>query len=508
MNNFFKKNLLSITVFITGSCVLIVEIVAVRVLSPYYGSTIFTVSSVISVILAALSIGYYIGGKLADKNPSKKFFFATIMFSGLLILGLHILGMILLPILSLFVSFIFGPLITALILFFVPALFLGTLSPYAIKLQTLDLPEVGIGTISGRIFFYSTIGSIFGSLLAGFFLVPYFGINYIFIVTSIVLFVLGVIPLLFFNLKKKTDFVQPLIFLLLFILITVFATHQYDKDYVYAKDGVYEKVIVHDSEEGGRPVRYLKLDKSHSGAVFLDSTDPTDLVFEYSKFYSLYKLFDLDVHNSLLIGGGAYSLARLMLNEFPEARVDVSEIESSLFEISKKYFYLEDDSRLHNYVVDGRQFLKESDRKYDFIFSDAYYSFYSIPVHLTTQEFFSLVKEKMSDGGVFMANIIGGLYTNEPSFLFSEINTFRSVFPNSYFFAVKSTEDENIQNFIFLAQNGDTQLTQSSFGEFSENLIDIDKYDLSQHQILTDDFAPIEYLMKGILKRSFVRWRE
>jgi predicted membrane-bound spermidine synthase len=125
MNKFLKQNLLLISVFITGACVLVVEVVAVRALSPHYGNTIFTVSSVISVILAALSIGYYAGGKFADKHPSLQWFFGIILVSGLVVLAIHFLGIIILPILSVSLSLASGPLISSLLLFLAPALLLG-----------------------------------------------------------------------------------------------------------------------------------------------------------------------------------------------------------------------------------------------------------------------------------------------------------------------------------------------------------------------------------------------
>src|SRR5688572_13552275 len=126
-------NILPFVVFITGACILIIEIVATRVLSPFYGNTIFTVSSVISVILAALSMGYYAGGRFADQYPSLRWFFGIILLSGLVLLLFHFLGVILLPVLSYAPSISVSPLISSLLLFFFPAFLLGTLSPYAVK---------------------------------------------------------------------------------------------------------------------------------------------------------------------------------------------------------------------------------------------------------------------------------------------------------------------------------------------------------------------------------------
>lgn len=512
MNKFLKQNLLPISVFITGACVLIIEVVAMRLLSPHYGNTIFTVSSVISVILAALSIGYYAGGKFADQHPSLQWFFGIILVSGLVVLAIHFLSIIILPILSVSFSLASGPLVSSLLLFLVPALLLGTLSPYAIKLQSIQVPEQGVGSISGKIFFWSTLGSIIGSLLAGFVLIPNFGIDYIFISTGVILFLLGFIPLVTFGFDKKRLMKSVLVILIL-TGVTIFAAQQIKRDALYSKDGIYEKITIYDSVQGSRPIRVFQQDRSASGAMFLDSDDPTDLVYEYTKYYSLYKIFKPDVQNVLVIGGGAYAMPKALLAELPNATIDVSEIEPSLFDLSKQYFKVEDNPNLHNYTEDGRRLLRDSDKKYDLIFSDVYYSLFSIPAHFTTQEFFTVAKEKLSNEGVFIANLIGDLSRQQPSLIFSEIKTFQSVFQNSYFFAVETPEKTDSQNIIFVGYNSNKKIDLNApsilqnpnliISSLRNKIINLERYDLSPYPILTDNYSPVEYLTAEVLQRTF-----
>ncbi|MBI2635456.1 MAG: fused MFS/spermidine synthase [Parcubacteria group bacterium] len=510
MNKFLQQNLLLISVFITGACILIIEVVAVRVLSPHYGNTIFTVSSVISVILAALSIGYYAGGKFADRHPSLRWFFGIILVSGLVVLIIHFLGTIILPILGTSLSLVSGPLVSSLLLFLAPAILLGTLSPYAIKLQSVQIPEQGIGSVSGKIFFWSTLGSIIGSLLAGFVLIPNFGIDYIFITTGIVLFLLGFIPLIALGLDKKRLAYSALAVVIL-ALVAVFTVQQIKGDALYSKDGIYEKITIYDNILGSRPIRVFQQDRSASGAMFLDSDDPTDLVYEYTKYYSLYKIFKPDVQNALVIGGGAYSVPKALLAELPNATIDVSEIEPSLFDLAKEYFNVEDTPNLYNYTEDGRRLLRDSDKKYDLIFSDVYYSFFSIPAHFTTQEFFTIAKEKLSSDGVFIANLIGDLSRQQPSLIFAEIKTFQNVFPNSYFFAIKTPEKTDLQNIIFVGYKSDKKVDlnavsilqnkNSIISSLRDKFINLNKYDLSPYPILTDNYSPVEYLTAEVLRR-------
>ncbi len=496
---FLRKSIIPFFVFVTGACVLIVEITAIRILSPYFGNTIFTVSSVISVVLAALSAGYYAGGKLADKYPTEKLFFGIIAASGAAVIFLHLTGILFLSNFGYKISIIDGPIISSLLLFFLQSFLLGTLSPFAIKLQKMRAEEMGVGSVSGQIFFWSTFGSIVGSLAAGFYLIPNFGIDKIILGVGFLLIILG----LFGNFKMPVGFKLFIIitlFLPVLFLVNFFEANA--ENVIYQQDSLYQKVVVHEGVYAGRPTRFLLQDRNTSAAMFLDSEE---LVYPYTKYYALYQLFNPDPKEILAIGGGAYSVPKAVLADLPNANVDVAEIDPLIFELGKMYFNVPDDFRLHNFAQDGRRFLHDTSKKYDFIFSDAYASFYSTPEHLTTQEFFTLAKNKLSDGGVFIANVVGSLGEKPQSFAFSEMKTFKSVFENSYFFAVNSADSLHIQNLIFVGYNGNNiidfnsaQITKSKnpiIAGLPEKIIDTKNINLSQYPILTDNFAPVDYLI-------------
>ncbi|OGH11830.1 MAG: hypothetical protein A2857_03995 [Candidatus Levybacteria bacterium RIFCSPHIGHO2_01_FULL_36_15] len=498
LSSFFQRNFLSFVVFVTGACVLIIEVVATRILSPYFGNTIYTVSSVISIILLGLSMGYYLGGRFADTHPSKKWFYAIILVSGFSVFFLQLLTSSLLPILGYQLTIVNGPLITSLLLFFLPSFFLGTLSPFAIKIQESDYANEGIGKITGNIFFWSTFGSIFGSLSAGFYMIPQFGINQIVSFVGTALILLGILGLI--TTKNK---IKKIPIALLF-LITLFAILNSDKPAVktiYSKDGVYEKIQIYDGVYNGKPTRFFMQDKSYSGAMFLDSDD---LVFDYTKYYAIYKILNPDIKNTLVIGGGAYSIPKALLKENQDIKVDVAEIEPSLFELGKKYFKVPDDKRLTNYTEDGRRLLVDGKKNYDLIFSDVYYSLYSIPAHFTTREFFALARDKLNNKGIFIANLIGSLSRQNPSLIFSEIKTFRSIFPNSYFFATTNPNDINLQNIIMVGYKNERIIGFNTpeiknnpnpiLSSLDKKLINLNRFDLSQNQILSDNFSPVEYL--------------
>jgi len=510
--NSTARYVLPAVVFLTGASVLIVEVLAVRVLSPYYGNTIFTVSSVISVILLALSVGYYAGGAFADRNPSPRSFFGLILVSGIALLALHALGTLLLPRFSGALSIEIGPLVSSALLFLLPALFLGMLSPFAVKLQSVNCPDKGVGKVAGEIFFWSTLGSITGSLLAGFVLIPRFGIDRILIANGMMLFVLGFVPLL--TLRAGFARMGAALVAALLALGAAYAAQRSGEAIVYRTDGVYQRITIYEGEQLGRPTRFLLLDRSESGAMFLDSNDPRDLAYDYTKYYALYKIFTPRVEHALVLGGGAYSIPKALLRDLPGVDVDVAEIEPSLFDLAKRYFAVPNAARLHNHVEDGRRFLHDAARSYDLIFGDVYYSYFSVPPHFTTQEFFALARDRLAPGGVFIANMIGDLSRRQPSLILAEIKTFKTVFPNSYFFTVESPEKTGlIQNVTLVGYNSDRHVDVRSPPVSTSpdplvrflryKALDIDgRYELSPYPVLTDTFSPVEYLTARVLGRS------
>lgn len=508
----YRSSILPCAVFITGACVLIIELIATRILSPFFGNTIYTVSSIVGVVLAALSIGYYAGGRLSDRWPNNKLFFALIAAGGISTLLLQAISLSVLPYFGRTLSLSSGPLIASSILFLLPSLLLGMLSPFAIKLQHVVTPEKGIGTVAGEMFFWSTLGSIAGSLSTGFVLTPHFGVDHIVLGTGFILLALGLIPLAIMGSGKlRTALGCIAVIALLFAvqLPTMAEVLHRNEKVMYSKDGVYEKLSIIDGTYNGRPTRFFQQDRSLSGAMYLNSDEP---VFDYTKYYSLYKVFKPDTKQALVIGGGAYTIPKALLHNIPDAHVDVSEIEPSLYSLGRQYFRVPSTPRLVNHTEDGRRLLQNTDTKYDMIFSDVYYSLYSIPRQFTTREFFQLAKSRLSTNGIFMANLIGDLSRQSPSLLLSEMRTFQQAFPNSYFFATVNPDSENRQNIIFVGQNSDAPLNLrapalvSSSDPIIRNLasmqIDPIRFNLSQYPVLTDDYAPVEYMTSKVLTAS------
>lgn len=483
-----NRFILPCVVFITGACILIVEVLATRVLAPYFGSTITTVSSVIGVVLGALSVGYYLGGRVADARPSTHIFYGLITASGISVFVLEALLLFALPSVGYALPLVSGPLIASLALFFVPSALLGCLSPFAITLQKKKFPDVGIGTLSGEIFFWSTMGSIAGSLSAGFVLIPQWGTHVILVGMGSVLVVLGGGGV--FLSRSRARRIAGVLGALIIVLTIgpglLASADAYRNSFLHLEDGVYERIALFDGIYKERPTRFLQQDRSSSSAMFLDSDE---LVFEYTKYYQLATRNVSAVRYALVLGVGAYSVPKALLADYPDAIVDVVDIEPGLEALSKEFFNLYDDPRLHTYTYDARRFLRNPPHQYDVIFSDIYASLYSLPVHAATREFFAELKKALAPDGIVVANVIGSLSRQEPSLTFSLARTMQEEFNTTAFFAVQSPEELMPQNIMFVGINGEKHLDA---GEWEQKRIDLRRYDLSRYPIFTDVHAPVE----------------
>jgi len=499
-----KNILLLATVFLTGMAVLIIEVAAVRILSPYFGSALHVLSGILTIILAALSTGYYVGGKLADKYPYSELLYILIAISGISVLLSELVALFYLPMLGINLASLWMPIVLGFVLFFIPAFLLGCVSPYIIKLQVKDIDSTG--SIAGATFFWGTLGSITGSLMTGFVLVPYIGVMRTMIGTGIGLVFLGLLGFFHFSQKKTTKLNSKKYHIaVLFLVTTALALlplgFTEDDDAIYLKDGLYSQIRIYDVFSSKHyTFRALQRDINHSSVTSLTTYD---LLFQYTQFANFYKTLKPDTESFYLIGGGSFSIPRTLVGLDENIEVTVSEIEPSLEPLAVQYFDLHDTSRIHTTNVDGRVFLANSDQKYDVIYGDAFGTDLNTPHHLATQEFFEEVKEHLTPDGIFMLNGIGNLNQEAPSFVGSLTKTIISVFPNTKIYPLMKDQPDEIQNIMYVARNGDVPIdlsdetiTLSTGGtlEVESALLPITYFDLAREYLFTDDRAPIEIL--------------
>jgi len=466
-----SRTILLATVFLTGTAVLIFEVGAIRLLAPYYGSSLTVVSSVLSTILLALSIGYYWGGRLADRYPSPLLLASIIGSAGIIMLGLLYLALIILPTIGPALGLGAGPLIISTLCFFIPACLLGIDSPFVSKL--LAQHQDNEGAVVGTVFFWSTIGSIVGSLISGFYLIPTIGLTATFLTVASVL--VGWACFLFIIFGKMNHSYR--IIATGFIILTVtFGTLVHSAPLtsrgtlLYAKDGQYSQMLVYEEFLNGTTYRFLKNDTNFSSAIIPGSYE---IAFPYAELATLYDAMVPNAKNYLVLGGGAFTIPRHVHHHNPDLTIDTVEIEPYLYDIARTYFDLPVHNNLRLHTMDARVFLQSTTTQYDVIFSDVMNSGHFIPEHLVTVEFFESLKDRLAPDGVAFINYIGSLDTTGVSMTGSIVHTLSQVFPNYQIIPIQSSTDRELQNMMLIVRHDSKPIT---FGEYN---IDNRLYDMS-----------------------------
>lgn len=477
---------------------MILELVGSRILAPYLGTSIIVWTSLIGIILASLSLGYWWGGRLADKSPNYKTFSLIILISGLLV---GVVSLIKTPILYFlqknFEDLRIGSVLATLVLFAPPSVSLGMISPYAIRLKMKSLKKSG--ETVGSIYAVSTAGSILGTFLAGFYLIAAFGSTKILYILSAVL----VLTSLFAYGKVGRGRATLLFFAIFTLFLADYIEPLFKPKLLVDKDSLYNRILIYESQEPDTKKRVLNLmteAKGRQSVMFLDSEE---LASEYTKYYRLFKHFNPQARRVLMIGGGAYSYPKDFLIKNPEGLIDVVELDPEITNFAKKYFRLKDDPRLTIYHQDGRTFLNTTETKYDAILTDAFYSSLAIPFQLTTKEVAQKFYDILSEDGVVIMNTISAIEGDMGKFLRAEYRTYKEIFPQVYLLPVYNVEDAySVKNVMLIALKRKTAVPfTSEDDQLDEFLTHIWTKEIAQDMpILTDDFAPVEQYVAKILR--------
>lgn len=485
------KYLLEITVFVCGAVIMIFELVGSRVLGPNFGTSIFVWTSLIGIILGSLSLGYYFGGKIADKKPNLNdlslIIFLSAIFIGLMIL---IKDWLLISLQNNFTDIRLASVLASLILFLPASLLLGMVSPYAVKLKMENLNTSG--RTVGNLYAISTAGNIIGTFLSGFYLIPHFGTNKLLIILAIALIINSI--MLTINKLIKTKIAVLIIFITGWQAIGGLnyiseANGFIDVDTAYNRLWIYNRLDYYTN----KPVKVMGINNENHSSMFLNSDE---LVNEYTKYYHLAKHFNPNFKTTLMFGGAGYSYPKNFLLTYPEATIDVVEIDPKVTELAKKYFNLKENLRLAIYHEDGRVYLNKTGKKYDVIFGDAFSSRYSLPYQLTTKEAVQKNYDILNNGGVVILNIISAIEGEKGKFLRAEYATYKNIFPQVYLFPVKEISDgTEVQNIILVASKSKmNQKLNDANQELNEYLKHLWKKEIELDMpILTDDYAPVDY---------------
>ena len=484
--------ILESTGFLCGAVVMVFELVGSRVLGPYFGTSTFVWTSLIGIILGSLSLGYYLGGRAADRRPQYQNL-SLIIFLAALGIGLTIalkeplLGFLQTHIVDIRLASVVG----AVLLFSPASILLGMVSPYAVKLTLGNLDTSG-ATV-GNLYALSTAGSIFGTFLSGFYLIPYFGTNTLLIILSGTLILLSLVLAWGQSLHTKS------VIVVVMVLCWVGADKTNPlllKQGFLDIDTSYNRVFIYDTEDQQthRMVKVMGINNENHSSMDLENNE---LVNEYTKYYHLARHFNPGFRTTLMLGGAGYSYPKAFLETYPEASMDVVEIDPQMTELAKKYFRLTENPRLAIYHEDGRVFLNASqEKRYDVIFGDAFGSRYSLPYQLTTKEAIQRKFDVLEDDGVVIVNTISAIEGERGKFLRAEYATYKSIFPQVYLFPVRKREDGfSIQNIMLVAlKSKETPFFTSTDPVLNEYLHHLWKQEIKNDlPILTDDFAPVDF---------------
>lgn len=392
-----RRRRLLLLVFVVGASSLGGEIAAARLLAPWFGDSTLIWANTIATVLLALSTGYWLGGRLADRDPSLRRLSAIVLAaSALFALVPFVAGPFLRVSVDAFdklsAGAFVGSLLAVLVLIAVPMLLLGTVAPYAVRLAVARVEEAG--TVTGRLYAISTLGSLAGVFLSALVLIPFLGTRRTFLAFALALALVAVV-----SLQRRFAFAPAAVALLIAVPVgTVKATGQ--GRVIWERETPYQYARVVELPSGER-----RLELNEGQAVHSVYEPGRWLTGNYWDEFLVLPLAALPQppRSVAILGNAAGTTARAYGRYFPRTRVDGVELDGELNDVGRELFDLR-GPRLHLHTADGRTFLRASGRRWDAIFVDAYRQPY-VPFHLATREFFALVRERLTPGGVVLVNV-------------------------------------------------------------------------------------------------------
>jgi spermidine synthase len=474
--------------------------VASRVIAPYFGNSVYVWGSLIGVFLAALSVGYFLGGRVSTRWPQFGPFLALVFLAGAATYPIpHFSGAVLGQIAARDFGPRANPLLGSAALFFIPSALMATISPYAVRLRARSVE--GVGDVAGRLYALSTLGSIAGTLLAAFVLISTFGVRSIIQILGATEMTLAVVGLLW---TRRAGAAAGAAAGMAVVMLLARGVPAEAANVIDVQDTVYHRITV--SDEG--QIRYLRLDNYWQSAR--DQTAPLRTVFAYTDYLHLPILFDPGFRRVLFVGMGGGTAPGRFHHDYPQAQIEVVEIDPAVAAKARRFFGLPSDARLRVTIMDGRLWLRRATERYDLIIQDTYL-IDTIPFHLATREFYQEAAARLNPHGVMASNVIGAVRGPQSRFFRAVYKTFQSVFPHVYVFPVGGGVPESLRNIILVGTGGPpltaseilaraTALEQSGavrvegFGPNAGALLEapIDTHDVP---ILTDDYAPTDALI-------------
>jgi spermidine synthase len=502
-----------IVAFVTGAIVMSFEILGSRYLNPYFGSGIYTWAALISIVLTALAVGYFIGGFIADRTVSAAILGIIVGVAALYFLVLpSFADAILRVVLDTIDDVRLGSLCAALAIMFLPVMLIGVYSPFAIRLVLQATQRSG--SVSGTVYGASTAGSIVGTLGTTFFLIPAIGTRAITLWLGVIGLGCGLCLLALNRVHAIQKDVRSAAGLVVVAIVALAATHG-----VCAENLIDENVRVQMLKQSDGRVAHLEteyndlfinkygsslgLSSRYKGRPdyvesLVDLRDPDVLPVPYTVIMPVALVYPRETTRILMIGLGAGSLSTYLGRAMPDARIDVVELDPGVIAAGKKYFGLRETEKVRFIESDGRVYLNRHNDTYDLILLDAFREL-GVPFHLLTREFYELVKDHLAPGGAVASNVDA-----DTKLYLSTLVTLNAVFPTVDVYRDSGEADATQAIAVALSaprpatknliQRAIALQTERRFRYPLPALVDkrITKFYSSGADLLTDDFAPAE----------------
>jgi predicted membrane-bound spermidine synthase len=480
---------LGILVFAVGMASLGAEIAAVRLLAPYFGASTVVWANTIGVVLVALSVGYWLGGRAADRHPRVRPLCAVALTAAVLLAAVPFVARPLLDVGvkaldSVSAGAFAGSLLAVLVLVAIPVLLLGAVTPWALRLAVHAVDTAG--TVAGRLYAISTAGSLIGTLLSALLLIPAIGTRRTFLFFAVCLGLVAAAGLL----PARRYLVVPAAIAALFALPTGTLKASGDGRVVYERETTYQYARVVQERNGTRRLELNEGHATHSlyrpGSVLTGDYWDAMLALAFAGGRT--------PRSVAILGNAAGTTARAFNTLFPATRLDPVEIDPELTSIGRRFFGLPRSVVVHH--EDARPFLRRRPHaRWDAILIDAYRQPY-IPFYLVTKEFFRLVRDHLTPGGVVVVNV------GHPTGRFELERAMAATMRVEFSYVLRDlTQDTNTQ-LVASARPPQLTMVPASLGAVAARERARLTPALRGGSVYTDDRAPVEWL----IDRSLVEY--
>jgi spermidine synthase len=381
-------------VFSAGAGSLATEIAAARLLAPYYGSSTVVWANVIGLVLASLSLGYWLGGRVADRRPSPRVLGGLVIAAALLVAAVPFVAKPLLDISvegldELSAGAVIGSFFAVLALFAPPVTLLGMVAPFAIRLAIADVSAAG--SVAGRLYALSTIGSLLGTFLSALVTIPLIGTQRTLLASATLIALAGALLL-----GRRWLVLTAGLAALIAVPPGAVKT---ERGLLHEDESLYQYIQV--VQRGD--VRRLYLNEG----VAVHSVWRRDELLTggvWDTFLAVPPLLGRPAARVAILGNAGGTTARAFGRYYPRVRIDGVELDPAVSRAGRRYFGLNDNPALEVHDADARPFLRRTDERYDLIVVDAYRPPY-VPFYLATREFFQLARDRLRPGGLIALNV-------------------------------------------------------------------------------------------------------